>query len=49
MAQPTLTFNPVFAPMGVLAAAKLGGLEFTLAPDPKMGKDLPPSLTFPSG
>ena len=45
----TLTFNAIFPPFGVLAAAKLGGVELQLKPDPKFPKDGQLTLNFPSG
>lgn len=36
-------------PFGILAAAKLGGVELDLKPEDKTSRDAPITLTFPSG
>lgn len=46
---PILTFNSSMPPFGILAAAKLGGVELDLKPEDKTSRDAPITLTFPSG
>jgi hypothetical protein len=46
---PILTFNSSMPPFGILAAAKIGGLELELKPEDKMARDAPITLSFPSG
>lgn len=46
---PVLAFNSTMPPFGILAAAKLGGLELDVKPEDKMARDAPFTLTFQSG
>ena len=46
---PVLAFNSTMPPFGILAAAKLGGLELDVKPEDKMARDAPITLTFQSG
>jgi hypothetical protein len=49
MVAPLLSFPGKTAPLAVLAAASLAGVDLEVKPDAKAAKDSPPVLTFPSG
>lgn len=45
----TLAYSAVAPPLGVLAAARLGGVALALAPDDKLPRGTPPTLVFANG
>lgn len=45
----TLIFPERAAPLAVLAAAKLAGVQLEVKPDGKLSKDAAPTLVFASG
>jgi hypothetical protein len=45
----TLRFSATLPPYGVLAAARLAGVEITAAGDANLPKDTPPVLSFADG
>lgn len=45
----SLVYPERSAPLAVLAAAKLAGVDIAVKPDAKLGKDAPPTLIFASG
>jgi hypothetical protein len=49
MAAPVLFFPEKTAPLAVLAAASLAGVDLEVKADAKAAKDSQPVLTFPSG
>ena len=48
-AMATLRFSALLPPYGVLAAARVAGVEITAAGDANLAKDTPPVLSFADG